>query len=257
MIRFLANELARPDSPLLLAYYNPIPSQRHNKSLSSCYQSYKKNHNIIDTIEGFGLDVDQFWYAILFIYWLTEIRCVNVFRPEGNSAEQMRKLSDYLQGVKDFTIVVEGKKKLVINDTGVIASIQKFMDDRIVLYEERGLDDFTSYNSKSNHNESASIQMWFATMRYLKLFENLELPTIRARDSEVKYYKRMVAGERIDKGGGNKTVSYNKMLLISRIMYFTRMTRNENYLGSDEILKGIVKQYKNLKINTHNPKYSF
>lgn len=67
----------------------------------------------------------------------------------------------------------------------------------------------------------------------------------------------MIAGERIAIGGGNKTVSYNRMLLISRIMYFTKMTRNENYLISDDSLKGTVKQYKDLKNNTHHTKYSF
>ena len=42
----------------------------------------------------------------------------------------------------------------------------------------------------------------------------------------------------------NSTVSYNIMLLISRIIYLYRFTKNENFLVSDEPLKGIMKSYK-------------
>jgi len=225
------------------------------------YEAYLKNENVIDTIEGFGLNVEQFWYAVLFIHWLTQIRCVNVIKRKGFAGEQMRKLSEYLKNVDSITIVAEGKNKLIINDSWVIRDIRESMNKKIAEYQEMGFDIDGTYGfnfaSKGDHWESSSVQMWFAATRYLKLFENLDLPTIRAKDSEVKYKKRMVAGERISLGGGNKTVSYNKMLLISRLMHFTKMTRTENYLFSDEPLKGIVKQYKSLKINAHNPKYLF
>lgn len=222
------------------------------------YESYTSNNDIIDTIEAYGLDVEQFWYAIVAIYWLTQKRCVNVVKPEGTTGEQMRKLGEYLQGIDRFTITAEGKKRLVIDDAWVIKSIRQFLDNQFAENELRFNDGYSiNINKQGNHLESSSVQMWFSAERYIKLFENLDLPTIRARDSEMKYYKRMDAGERIAKGGGNKMVSYNKMLLISRLMYFTRLTRNENFLGFDESLKGIIKQYKNLKINTYNPKYWF
>lgn len=95
--------------------------------------------------------------------------------------------------------------------------------------------------------------MWFSAERYIKLFENLELPTIRATDSKVKYIGDWSKEDATS--GGNKTVSYNKMLLISRLISVPKLTRNENFLFTDDSLKGILKQYKNLKIKTYNPKY--
>lgn len=220
------------------------------------YQAYLHNEDIINTIEGFGLDVEQFWYAILAVYWLNQIRCVNVIKPEGSMGVQMQNLSEYMQDIDSFTITAQGKKKLVINDMGVIRSIRKFLDDKFA-ENEFGLNDGYSINfrSQGNHLESSSVQMWFSAQRYLKLFENLELPTIRARDSEVQYNEKH--GYRTAVSGGIKSVSYNKMLLISRLMYFSKLTKNENFLFFDDSLKGIMKQYKNFKFNTYHPKYWF
>lgn len=219
------------------------------------YEAFLKNEDIIDTIEGFGLNVEQFWYAILFVYWLTQVKCVNVFKPKGRTCEQMRELKDYLQGVGRFTIVVDGKKKLLINDGALIDDIYDLLSRKISEYPEHHTS--SSRNGfASDYLHSSSIQMWFSTTRYLKLFENLELPTIRAIGSEVKYKDKWTKQDN-PTSGGNKTVSYNKMLLISRLMYFTRLTRNENFLSSDESLKGIIKQYKDFRFNTYNSQYAF
>ncbi|MCD7970450.1 MAG: hypothetical protein LUF87_08865 [Alistipes sp.] len=218
------------------------------------YEYYLHNEDIIETIEAYGLNVEKFWFAIVAIYWLTQIRCMNVLKPEGNTGEQMRKLSEYLQSIDSFTITAEGKKKLVINDVGVIRYLQGFLDELIVESDNGFMNGYSiNHRKQGDHLESTSVQMWFAAERYLKLFENLELPTIRAIGSEVKYKDKW--DKRNSSTGGNKTVSYNKMLLISRLMYFTKLTRNENFLYVDDSLKGIVKQYRNLEINTYHPKY--
>lgn len=218
------------------------------------YESYLKNEDVIDTIEGFGLNVEQFWYAILFVYWLTELKCVNVFKPMGRTREQMIKLKDYLQDAGRFTITVDGKKKLLVNDGALIDDVCDLLTQKI--------DEYSNYHTSSSRNSivsdelhSSSVQMWFSATRYIKLFENLGLSTKRAKDSKVRY--KQGAGKRIAVSGGNVTVSYNKMLLISRLMYFTKLARNENFLSSDESLKGIVKSYKNFKFNTYNSRFSF
>jgi hypothetical protein len=218
------------------------------------YQSYLNNDDIIDTLEAYGLDVEQFWYAILAVYWLTQIRCVNTIKPEGCTGEQLQKLSEYLEGIDSFTITAEGKKKLVINDGWVIKSIRGFLNDGYAENSD-GFNNGYSVNWKSHgdHLESSSVQMWFSAERFLKLFENLELPTIRATGSEVKYKDKW--GKQDSASGGNKTVSYNKLLLVSRLIYFMKLTRNENFLYTDESLKGIIKQYRNFSFNTYHPRY--
>lgn len=220
------------------------------------YQSYLEDKNIKETIKGFDLDVEQFWYALLFIYWLTQIRCVNVHKPKGAMGEQMQKLIEYLDGIDSFTISTEGKKKLVIDDVGVMSSIRDFLQKKMN-EDEFGANHGYSFklNSQNEHLESASVQMWFAATRFQKLFENLELSEKRAKDSEVKYVYDPIYQKRVAVGGGKRTVSYNKMRLISRLMYFMKFTRNESFLIDENALKGILKQYKGYKLNTVNPSY--
>ena len=55
------------------------------------------------------------------------------------------------------------------------------------------------------------------------LFNVLQLPEKRAKRGE--------------------TVSYSKLLLISRLIYFCRLTRNEAFAVDSSSLKGIVKEY--------------
>ncbi|MDL2319730.1 hypothetical protein LJC45_01180 [Alistipes sp. OttesenSCG-928-B03] len=261
-IDYIVKNVAREE----ITYHQICLSQALSTFLSECengkatfpftFEAYLKNKDIIDTIKAYELDVEQFWYATLFIYWLTQIRCVNVDKRAGSIGEQMRKLSDYLQDTDSFAITTEGKKKLVINDVGVIREIREFLNKQLI---ENPLAISEAYsinlNSSGGHLESASVQMWFAATRYQKLFESLGLPTMRAVDSEVKYKDE--EGYRVAVSGGNKIVSYNKMLLISRLMYFMRFTRNDKFLASDDSLGGIIRQYKDLNLNSHNPKYLF
>ena len=55
----------------------------------------------------------------------------------------------------------------------------------------------------------------------------------------------------------DKEVSYNKMLLISRLFYFMRLTRNVNFKDSDESLKGVLKTYANKLPHTESAIYGF
>ena len=50
---------------------------------------------------------------------------------------------------------------------------------------------------------------------------------------------------------------YNKMLLISRLFYFMRLTRNVNFKDSDESLKGVLKTYANKLPHTESAIYGF
>ena len=47
----------------------------------------------------------------------------------------------------------------------------------------------------------------------------------------------------------------SKLLFISKLVYFTKLTRNEAYNDNDDNIKKIIKQYKDTKINTISPIY--
>lgn len=66
------------------------------------------------------------------------------------------------------------------------------------------------------------------------LFDTLGLPDLRAKRGD--------------------TVSYSKMLLISRIIYFCRLTSNESFMVESSSLKGVLKQYGDFNFNQRRPK---
>ena len=69
---------------------------------------------------------------------------------------------------------------------------------------------------------------------YKVLFDVLGLPDLRAKKGE--------------------TVSYSKMLLISRIIYFCRLTDNESFTVDSSSLKGVLKQYGDFDFNQRHSK---
>jgi hypothetical protein len=53
----------------------------------------------------------------------------------------------------------------------------------------------------------------------------------------------------------DKSVSLNRLLLISRICYLYEFTRNDSYLYGDEAIKGIIKSYKRRTPATYSAVY--
>ena len=82
-------------------------------------------------------------------------------------------------------------------------------------------------------------QMCFAAERFKDLFSALHLP------SKVK----------TKADSSEREVSYNKLLLISRLLYLMKLASNENFKYSDESLKGIIKSYKDKIPKTHSAIY--
>ena len=66
------------------------------------------------------------------------------------------------------------------------------------------------------------------------LFKVLDLPDLKAKKGDL--------------------VSYSKMLFISRIIYFCRLTASESFLVDSSSLKGILKQYGDFDFAHHTSK---
>lgn len=58
--------------------------------------------------------------------------------------------------------------------------------------------------------------------------------------------------QRAPKGSG---MNFSKLLLISNLIYFTKLSKTDGYLGDDDTLKKLIKQYKNKEIRTVNNFY--
>lgn len=66
------------------------------------------------------------------------------------------------------------------------------------------------------------------------LFKVLDLPDLKAKKGDL--------------------VSYSKMLFISRIIYFCRLTASESFVVDNSSLKGILKQYGDFDFAHHASK---
>lgn len=193
---------------------------------------FMNNDEIVSTLEGYELDAEKFWLAVLFIYDWAEnqfVKCVDIkSRSHGMLLrELLGRLGD---DMGDVTIQIrKGRKNLDVHPM-----IKRDMIDALhVKLEElkrKGADNLFAYRSEDFKADYPvlSYKMYFATERLRELFAALE------RCRRIGKPKRR-------KGS---LVSYNRMLLFARIVYMYRHTDNPAFLDSDDPLKGIMKDYR-------------
>lgn len=61
------------------------------------YEAFRDNDDIMATLEGYGLDAEKFWYALLFIYDITISFCLNAADASKTDYEILTELNDFLQ----------------------------------------------------------------------------------------------------------------------------------------------------------------
>ena len=71
---------------------------------------------------------------------------------------------------------------------------------------------------------------------------------------DVRTIQGVVRPARPARFASQEAVSYSKMLLISRIIYFCRLTSNESFTFDSSSLKGVLKQYGDFDFNQRHPK---
>ena len=217
------------------------------------YKDYIRNEDIIDTLKGYEIDIEKFWLAILFIYDITQEKCVNVLSLGETAKVQIENLKKFLSGITSFTITANSKKKLVINEPLLINQLKSHLE--MLLDDESYNLEVTSIPimQPSNYLHSTSVQMWYAANRFIELFKSLKLPTKRSKNVSKEH--KEIYSEQVKRRTNIKTVYFNKMLLISQLMYLMKFTKNKSFLLDENALKGILKQYKNYKLNTFSKVY--
>lgn len=193
---------------------------------------YMDNDEIISTLNGYELDSEKFWLALLFIYDWTEeqfIKCVDIKQHSHGMLlrELLGRLGDDMHDVSVH--IRKGRKNLDVHPM-IKQDIIEALRAKSEALKRMGADNLYAYRSDdfTENYPVPSYKMHFAAERFQRLFAVLE----RAK---------RVASPKRRKGA---LVSYNKMLLISRIVYLFRYTDNPAFLDSDDPLKGIMKDYK-------------
>ena len=127
---------------------------------------------------------------------------------------------------EDMTLTLKMKgKSMSITSGKAIINIANILEKHMDEIEDSSL--FRGINDKhyEDFEESDSVLIWFFAKLFLYFFELH--PEFKGRAS---------------KGSG---FSLNKHVLISNLIYYTGLSRNEKFLNDDETLKGYLRQYKN------------
>lgn len=195
-------------------------------------QQYLDHTDIVDTVEAYGMDVECFWRAVQYIYFLNERKCVGVFMAFPPVGEQLRQAVEYYRQHRNVEWVLQarGKRKLILFDPHAL----KVAFGAIEALLERHPQDLQYAGVDLNHGKTGyplSVQRCHVAKLFLTLFELLDLPdggTLPVRDG----------------------VSYNKLLLISRLIYLMRLTDTPSYLDDENALKACLRDYGEVEIRS-------
>ena len=207
------------------------------------YEVFLDNENIIATLEGYELDVEKFWFALLYIYDITMDFGINAADASKTDYDILVEIDDYLQNHPQAVLYLSDDKELrksyryETNSPVILLNLRRFVKRELDKYQEAPqLKVWTHDIMCRNYTESlgAAQQQVLMYKLYKVLFNVFALPDLRAKKGE--------------------TVSYSKMLLISRIIYFCRLTDNESFTVDSSSLKGVLKQYGDFDFNQRHPK---
>lgn len=208
------------------------------------YEAFLDNKDIIATIEGYELDVEKFWFALLFIYDITKDFGINAADASKSDYDVLVEIDDYLQNHPQAVLYLSDDKEIrksyryETNSPLILQELRQFVKRGLDKYKEqpmlKGVQSVDFFQRNNTESLVAAQQQVLMYKLFKVLFDVLGLPDLRAKKGE--------------------TVSYSKMLLISRIIYFCRLTSNESFMFESSSLKGILKQYGDFDFDQRRPK---
>lgn len=218
------------------------------------YEEYMKtsitnDETIQDIIRALGIDTDKFWYLLLFVYDYVIGSTQNTTTFKGSPIEEIEKLIEYveinelsfdsLRGIKHskpivLTIKKEGKQKITITNPNTISLIASLCKETLPTLPINSLFNNVEVD-KADASKSTSVKIWLFTAMIRYFFEHYPQFTNKRKS-------------------GNATTK-STLKLISKLIYFVKLTDNEDYNYDDDNLKAILKQYRNYEINTVNRIY--
>lgn len=226
----------------------PTFKERYNNRLIKMpltYEEYKKNKEIQLTLAGLEIDSDKFWFLLLFIWDYTQGQCFNAQElapsPIGELNSFIKLLSQYkaagenpltdqIQFSKDITLSIQinGKEVQTIQHPNTIGYLLSLCEKSFQSFCDMELEDMIAMcevplkdtsNTESNSSQIRYFTLLFKSM--LQPFPNGIMTTQKRRSR-------------------NNEVSYNVTFLISRLIYLTRISPNEEFNLDERTLKGYL-----------------
>ena len=208
------------------------------------YQDYINDNEMQDTIKGLGMNPDAFWLLIVFCLDYACDKCNGFYfkRYKGSNVKEITNAINAYTDEKNKSSLTQ-KMTLTLKTKGRSVTIT---DEKAILAIsaclEENMDNISEFIKKSRPKsefesceESDSVLIWYFAKLLLYFFE-----------LHPEFTRRAI------KGSGR---TFNKRILISNLIYHTRLSRNDKFLNDDETLKGFLKQYKNKEIEAYGNIY--
>lgn len=212
-----------------------IFKSRFNQGLLSkqnLYNQYLTEREIQELISYLELDADKFWLLILFVCDYCESMFYQGTTMKSTPLEQLEQLQSAINHIDNTAILTfkAGKQKVVLEDIRAIKAISEAINKYI---------------------SEADIDMF----KYLSRRQEEETPTMLKESPFIAYFAKMlltffntqqqIRAKR--KAGANHSIK--EMELVSRLVYFIRLSKNEKTWTDieNETLKAFLKQYKDYR----------
>ena len=233
----------------------PLFIRRYNQNElygNFTYEDYIANEDIQNTLKGLGVDIDKFWFLLLFIFDYTCGTCLDGMKATGIGIEQLIKfakaIADNHKEINQFgvsfkkpitvSVKIEGKHQIVIDNANAIGYLATTIINNLKEIEEHPWMQNQQVSISTHAEEKESVQIWL----FYKMFNDF---------FNLSPYNKQF-NVRQKKGG---TISLSKTLLISRLIYITKLSKHSKFSEDEDVLKGYIKQYKDKRIDTVNSIY--
>lgn len=212
-----------------------IFKSRFNQGLLSkqnLYNQYLIERETQELIGYLELDADKFWLLILFVCDYCESMFYQGTTMKSTPLEQLEQLQSAINHIDDTAILTfkAGKQKVVLEDIRAIKAISEAIN---------------------KYMSEADIDMF----KYLSRRQEEETPTMLKESPFIAYFAKMlltffntqqqIRAKR--RAGANHSIK--EMELVSRLVYFVRLSKNEKTWTDieNETLKAFLKQYKDYR----------
>ena len=236
----------RDDDTVEPSHWDELFLNRKNAGLIKppfTYEAFEDNKDIIATLNGYNLDIEKFWYVLLFVYDVVMDFSINAADNSKSDYDVLVEINNYLENHQQAVLYLSDDKELrksecyETNSPLILLELRQFVSDELAKYKEPpGLiktsrDDPLHRNYTESYNPSQQMTLMYRLFNVL--FKVLDMPNLKAKKGDL--------------------VSYSKLLLISRIIYFCKLTTSESFLVDSSSLKGILKQYGSTNF-VHDPR---
>lgn len=205
--------------------------------------------DIHKTLSALNIDSEKFWYLLLFVYDFSYGKCIDGRLINESPFKQIQNLVDAvfanstindksdLTFIKEskLTLNIKGKYNVVIDNQKALTYIVSLCNEGLKRVENGSIMKTSMVKIEQIKIESTSVHICFIAMML------------------TAFLKDNIVGNPKKKKG--EVVSLSRLELISRLIYFTKISTNKKLLEGDNILKQCLKEYKDHETKTMNSIY--